>query len=137
MKGPILGEHPFTTVLPRPNIAIGFVTNSEQGEPRVNKRNPGPPNRLEDTRLTKGLANPKVFPPPVDNTQREDFHDHKHQFGLSATPRQSTHASRQSPAGSQARGATGRCETGHGNSKKHPKSESRRRSRLSLPSRHQ
>jgi hypothetical protein len=60
MKGPILGEHPFTMVLPRPNIALGFVTNSEQGEPRVNKRSPGLPNRIEDTRLTKGPASPKV-----------------------------------------------------------------------------
>jgi hypothetical protein len=60
MKGPILGEHPFTMVLPRPNIALGFVTNSEQREPRVNKRSPGLPNRIEDTRLTKGPASPKV-----------------------------------------------------------------------------
>jgi hypothetical protein len=70
MKGPILGDHPFTTVSPQPNIALDFVTNSEQREPRVNKRTPGPPNRLEDTRLTKGTASPKVSPCGTDTPVR-------------------------------------------------------------------
>jgi hypothetical protein len=58
MKGPILGDHPFTTVSPEPNIALDFVTNSEQREPRVNKRSPARPTALKTHDL------PKVPPGP-------------------------------------------------------------------------
>ncbi len=49
MKGPILGEHPFTTFPPEPNIALGFVTNSEQREPRVTKCKADQPDPIKDT----------------------------------------------------------------------------------------